>query len=819
MCRERYLPKFKDILEYADYLNLDEPIIGFNFLVEVPGGQADHQITAHRYRCTLCNTYGNSPEMINHVIGRKHRQKYIEKERPDLVVWENDSVFPQTGTIIRTTAAIIARQDGSGRPKPMKKRKKGRKSPTKVPLWPKKNEEPPKPSSMGKRNQDFQGSQFHDSGLNLESKAPLPPTRASSLKMADSRKTTNLYDQQLGRHDNWERGLHQGKNMDPGPFPDNSFAPSICNPSKETQWKWERPAEGYGTEREPETNKKLFSEEVPLQFQPQRSDNHGNEQHWSSHKDPILRLGSSKAQSPTKNVHSPDCDFIDYHHGMRKAESLSLGSKKSHSPPEDSCSNFKIPESFRRFMNPSNETSFNRKRKSRFSDATPEEVEVAQRVFNTGLPGAKLRSALRSANEMVQQGSRGGMHYSDQFSQSKLTSKHGKILQEDSIFRSVDNFCGEEHNYREGNWTNIRDAQVYKQGHGEARDLIGNRYDKTGGQEEMYSPHRLDELVLQPNRFQRSEQEPERFLRASKETDRFQRGAHEPDRFQRGALEVDRFQRGALEVDRFQRGALEADRFQRGAQDGDRFQRGAPEADRFQRGAPEADRFQRGAPEPERFQRGAQEAERFQRGAQDGDRFQRGAQDGDRFQRGAQDGDRFQRGAPEPDRFQRGAPEADRFQRGAQDGDHFQRGAPEADRFQRGAPEADRFQRGAPEPDRFQRGAQEADRFQRGAQDGDRFQRGAPEADRFQRGAPEADRFQRGAQKPDRFQAGAEQPKRYEGRAQQRFQEGDLQTGSPGISNSHLAPLNVAVDPNDENPHVKKLEKLKSTILQFMARN
>ncbi|XP_077599465.1 uncharacterized protein LOC144214719 isoform X2 [Stigmatopora nigra] len=710
MSREKYLPKFQDILEYIDYLNLDEPIIGLNFLEEIPGGRAeDHNILyytfrhtqlAHRYRCTLCNNSGSSPEMIHHVIGRKHRQKYIETQRPDLVIWETNSLFAQTGKLIRNRAEIVARQDGSGRPTPMKTNKKGEKSPIKDPEWPRNDKEPPNPSSTRKQNQDFQGSHFHDSGLNLESTASFLPTRSSSLKMADSRKTTNLYDQQLEGHDNWERGLHQGKNMDSDHFLDNSYTPSICNPSKETQWKWKRPTESYGTEREPETNNKLFSEDVRLQFQPQRSDIHGNEQHWSSHMDPNPRLGSSKAQSPTKNVHPPNCDFIDYHHGMRKAETLSLGSKKSHSPPEDSCSDFKIPESFRRFMNPRNETSFNRKRKSRFSDATPEEVEVAQRVFNTGPPGAKLRSAMRSGNEMVQQGSRGGMLYSDQFSQSKMTSKHGKRLQDDSIYRSVDNIRGEEHNNRERNWTNTRDAQeVYKQGHREARDLIRNRYDKTGGQEEMYSPHRLDEQVLQSNRFKRSTQEPEW------------------------------------------------------------------------------------------FQRGAQEMDRFQRGTQDGDRFQRGAQDGDRFQRGAQDGDRFQRGSRDGDRFQRGTQDGDRFQRGTQDGD------------------------------RFQRGTQDGDRFQRSSKDGDRFQRSSKDGDRFQRGAQDGDRFQRGAQKPNRFQAGAEPSKRSEGRAQQRFQEGDMQTGSPGISNSHLPPLDVAIDPNDENHHVKKLEKLKSTILQFMARN
>ncbi|XP_076610724.1 uncharacterized protein LOC143335308 isoform X2 [Chaetodon auriga] len=62
--------------------------------------------------------------MVRHVIGRKHRQKYVELKRPDLVTWDKQSIISQGGKIIRARAEIVERQDGRGSPLLMPKKGK-----------------------------------------------------------------------------------------------------------------------------------------------------------------------------------------------------------------------------------------------------------------------------------------------------------------------------------------------------------------------------------------------------------------------------------------------------------------------------------------------------------------------------------------------------------------------------------------------------------------------------------------------------------------------------------------------------------------------
>lgn len=105
VARQHVVPKFQDILEYLEYLNLDEPIIGkyfcsdiwqssfqslwlshllifstfvlgLSFLEEMPSVEP---LLGPKYNCRLCNLSGAIVEMICHVIGRKHRQRYVVK--------------------------------------------------------------------------------------------------------------------------------------------------------------------------------------------------------------------------------------------------------------------------------------------------------------------------------------------------------------------------------------------------------------------------------------------------------------------------------------------------------------------------------------------------------------------------------------------------------------------------------------------------------------------------------------------------------------------------------------------------------------------
>ncbi|KAF7664912.1 hypothetical protein LDENG_00160890 [Lucifuga dentata] len=118
--RKHTVPDFVDFGQYLNYLKIDEPIIGLNFLEEVPCISSDPQ-PGPRYKCKLCDLQANLPNMVHHVIGRKHRQKYLQMKRPDLVNWDTSSMMNRSAKLIRAKAEVVERQDGQGTPKPMKK--------------------------------------------------------------------------------------------------------------------------------------------------------------------------------------------------------------------------------------------------------------------------------------------------------------------------------------------------------------------------------------------------------------------------------------------------------------------------------------------------------------------------------------------------------------------------------------------------------------------------------------------------------------------------------------------------------------------------
>ncbi|KAG7261358.1 hypothetical protein CRUP_022150 [Coryphaenoides rupestris] len=122
--RTEEIPCFEDIVQYLQYLNLDEPIIGLSYLQLVRDlDPNDSQDPSPRYFCQLCVQEANLPNMMNHVIGRKHRQKYLMAERKDLVTWDSSTVFNEAAKVIRAKAEVVERQDGCGTPKPMKQNK------------------------------------------------------------------------------------------------------------------------------------------------------------------------------------------------------------------------------------------------------------------------------------------------------------------------------------------------------------------------------------------------------------------------------------------------------------------------------------------------------------------------------------------------------------------------------------------------------------------------------------------------------------------------------------------------------------------------
>ncbi|XP_068188739.1 uncharacterized protein si:ch211-13c6.2 isoform X2 [Antennarius striatus] len=100
-------------------MKLEEPIIGLNYLEEVPFKDPHN---GPRYTCRLCRHTAHLTEMVQHVIGRKHRQNYVETKRPDLVTWDTQNTISQAGKVIRARAEMIERQDGRGNPVLMVKR-------------------------------------------------------------------------------------------------------------------------------------------------------------------------------------------------------------------------------------------------------------------------------------------------------------------------------------------------------------------------------------------------------------------------------------------------------------------------------------------------------------------------------------------------------------------------------------------------------------------------------------------------------------------------------------------------------------------------
>ncbi|XP_051926570.1 uncharacterized protein si:ch211-13c6.2 isoform X2 [Hippocampus zosterae] len=525
MVRKQIIPKFDDILQYVDYLNLDEPVIGLNFLEEVPCVNAAHASMGPRYTCTLCNITGYPPEMIHHVIGRRHRQKYIENKRPDLVTWDKHLAM-QTGKVIRTRAEIIARQDGSGCPKPMKKMQNVGNRMTRVPHW----QQMPKvdPPNISGQLQRKQESQDTDRGRFLPdpaSRAPFVPAEARPMNLAGGGQVTMLWDQQPAKADGWERFPLQGKSSDLDYRLHNDVTEKrTVEPFKETQWGWDRPAEGYATYGEQRAKNEFLPEEGRRQFQPLCLDYQhspcfqGDDQQWSADNGRGVRLGTNVPEPPTGNVRLPSdkpiAHLTDYNHGMRPAKSFSAGAVNSQTPQEVSRSMSAIPEPFRRFMRgpAGDEVSARRKRKSRFSDATPEEVAVTNRIFNAGPRDAKHRAPLESGGGTYQQETRRTMRHPDRFSHSQQNSpailqtplQRDKTFQEESDFRRGEDRYGGEGNGGGRDWNNMRDGQQVDrhQGCSEPSDLNGHRYKADFGQQQMYTTSRLDEQAQFPQQFQ-----------------------------------------------------------------------------------------------------------------------------------------------------------------------------------------------------------------------------------------------------------------------------------------------------------------------------
>ncbi|KAM3595622.1 uncharacterized protein V6R79_000282 [Siganus canaliculatus] len=423
-------------------MQFDEPIIGLNFLVEEP---SDDPQSGPKYTCRLCRLTACLSEMVCHVIGRKHRQKYLEVKRPDLVTWDKQNQN-QSGKIIRARAVIVERQDGRGAPVPMEKK------------MPNKFKAPQRQQQNWGQNmsQNFTQPNFsqlprlmdfrHPPGF---SKADDPFRQGEQYNLGQD---SNMYQQKdafsRGSGKEMQRGYRKENDMSGGEYMGSDFQseydqqfheyPQESNNAPKYDSRAEMPrgqAQQYYTEEAPSQRrpyqghdplKEFYDEEVRLgrvrseNLSSQQIYPEGHKQRWSQDKPSDRQLGldgGDKRLSELEARRSHPATLLenrgprdhlfnvitDYGHNMRDPHQgeedanpgpSRAGAPNPHRQVEITRTLTNIPEPFRRFLKgptPDMEQG-KRKRKSRFSDATAEEVATTKRMLRDeyGPPNPKF---------------------------------------------------------------------------------------------------------------------------------------------------------------------------------------------------------------------------------------------------------------------------------------------------------------------------------------------------------------------------------------------------------------------------------------------
>ncbi|XP_034748781.1 uncharacterized protein si:ch211-13c6.2 isoform X2 [Etheostoma cragini] len=453
-------------------MKLDEPIIGLNYLDELPCNDLQ---AGPRYTCKLCHQNANLPEMVRHVIGRKHRQKYVELKRPDLVTWNKQSIITHGGKIIRARAEIIERQDGRGTPTQMAKRGiEGKLNLSRVHQRQKQHRGRSISQSSTQRDvpshlpelKDYQDEYSHP-GRYHPNKPPFHPedpytlNRDRSMYHQEHPRSSDRIKEELWRDNYRESDIDRRKYLDPDyrtEYKEEYVKDPQRRAGRETGGvpryvsREEMPhgqaqhGESYPEEAPPyrrpyperDQLTEFFNEEgrhgriCSAEYQPsQLVFSEGDEQRWSLDREPgrhdsmirASREGSSEPEAkrrsfptPTESDRSRDHLFNllnDYCHemGEPREEAVANRGPSRTGPPtsqrreEATRAISDIPEPFRRFLKGSakNAGRSQRKRKSRFSDATVEEVETTKEIFSDeyGPPNPKSGSHPRPVSVPV----------------------------------------------------------------------------------------------------------------------------------------------------------------------------------------------------------------------------------------------------------------------------------------------------------------------------------------------------------------------------------------------------------------------------------
>ncbi|CAG5891723.1 unnamed protein product [Menidia menidia] len=540
--RKHAIPSFKDISQYLDYLKLDEPIIGLDFLDEIPN--PDPQ-TGPKYMCTLCNQSSPLADMVYHVIGRKHRLKYVEQKRPDLVTWDGLTIRNQGGKVMKAKAELIERQDGRGNPKPLLKR--GLEGNLNI-------------SSGPQRKQ-----QFRDRSLPLAAQQEVPPLlpqlqefcrRRSGFGYADSlplspeepdrsRKRERLSrdredsgDLRRGNYSEEYRGDFRSPDYAPyggkyAPDPQRSgglepqsgprFGFQEQAPPAQALHQQYYPEDPTPDQTPPYPEPGFYSEEVrrrqdyppPQQAQP-----------WSLGRDPGRHDGDPEAKRRTLSS-PPDGDrsrgnlfniIKDYNHEMRGPFSkeafdppgpsrAGAPSPQRHAQVPNSIAN--IPEPFRRFLKGNDERRG--KRKSRFSDATPEELERTKEMFSDGYGpqnpqtggnpraiGTPLRPEFNEAQYMNHYGGSQSSHFTGGY--------HTGGSESDGVFDMLKNIeieNAEDANFLKSKLSSLLDEFKAKK----MEKALLNRQSREGGMSRNYPDFQQDPQPSQLPQYDRGQRQ------------------------------------------------------------------------------------------------------------------------------------------------------------------------------------------------------------------------------------------------------------------------------------------------------------------------
>ncbi|KAM9340363.1 uncharacterized protein ABDE67_016106 [Symphorus nematophorus] len=482
--RQHTIPVFEDIEQYLDYLKLDEPIIGLDYLDEVPCNDLQ---AGPKYTCKLCHQTANLREMVHHVIGRKHRQKYVEVKRPDLVTWDKQAIMTQGGKIIRARAEIIERQDGRGTPTRMPKMQmEGRSNMSRVSPRQRQNRDrnisqtqrdvpshlpplmdyqdeyshrgryppghsnapPLHPEDSYMLNRDRQMHQREDT-LRHESMAEQP--RRADYRGSDLyRRDYTDPDYRRENKEEYVEGPQRRAALEPRGVPRYDSRAEM--PRGLTQQEEYYPEEPPPPDRRPYPERdplmEFYSEEVRRgqirSAELQRSQAvrpEGDNRQWSQDRDSSRldclnsagRQGLSEPEGKRRSFPAPvESDrsrghlfdtIIDYCHESRpphQEEPLTnpglcrTGPLNSQRQVEATRAISDIPEPFRRFLKgaANDEGQGKRKRKSRFSDATAEEVKTTREMFSDelGPPNPKYGGCPRPASAPLRPEIHGTQH-------------------------------------------------------------------------------------------------------------------------------------------------------------------------------------------------------------------------------------------------------------------------------------------------------------------------------------------------------------------------------------------------------------------------